>query len=124
VGGMLEFIPVVGPLVAAIVIMGVAALMGYGHWIALIVFLGVWRLIQDYVSSPRIMGHSMELHPLAAIFGVMAGGEIAGILGIFLSIPVMASLRIFFRRWRLYAEKRKFGPLNEYALGGPVGRPK
>lgn len=123
-GGMLEFIPVVGPLVAAIVIMGVAALMGYGHWIALIVFLGVWRLIQDYVTSPRIMGHSMELHPLAAIFGVMAGGEIAGILGIFLSIPVMASLRIFFRRWRLYAEKRKFGPLNEYALGGPVGRPK
>jgi predicted PurR-regulated permease PerM len=99
-------------------------LNGYGHWLALIVFLGIWRLIQDYVTSPRIMGHSMELHPLAAIFGVMAGGEIAGILGIFLSIPVMASLRIFFRRWRLYAEKRKFGPLNEYALGSPVGRPK
>jgi predicted PurR-regulated permease PerM len=55
---------------------------------------------------------------------VMAGGEIAGILGIFLSIPVMASLRIFFRRWRLYAEKRKFGPLNEYALGSHVGHPK
>ena len=67
------------------------------------------------------MGHSMELHPLAAIFGVMAGGEVAGILGIFLSIPVMASLRIVFRRWRLYAEKRKFGPLNEYVLGSQVG---
>ena len=91
--------------------------MGFPHWLALIVFLGVWRLIQDYVTSPRIMGHSMELHPLAAIFGVMAGGEVAGILGIFLSIPVMASLRIVFRRWRLYAEKRKFGPLNEYVLG-------
>ena len=123
-GGLLEFIPVVGPLAAGVVIIGVALLNGYGHWLALIVFLGIWRLIQDYVTSPRIMGHSMELHPLAAIFGVMAGGEIAGILGIFLSIPVMASLRIFFRRWRLYAEKRKFGPLNEYALGSPVGRPK
>jgi len=123
-GGMLEFIPVVGPLVAGLVIIGMSLLMGYGHWLTLIVFLGVWRLIQDYVTSPRIMGHSMELHPLAAIFGVMAGGEIAGILGIFLSIPVMASLRIFFRRWRLYAEKRKFGPLNEYALGSHVGHPK
>ena len=120
-GGLLEFIPVVGPLVAALIIVGVSLLASYPHWVALVIFLGCWRLIQDYVSSPRIMGRSMELHPLAAIFGVMAGGEVAGILGIFLSIPVMASLRIVFRRWRLYAEKRKFGPLNEYAIGGQVG---
>lgn len=113
-GGVLEFIPVVGPLAAALVIVSVALLMSYKHWLILIVFLGIWRLIQDYVSSPRIMGESMELHPLAAIFGVMAGGEVAGILGIYLSIPVMASLRIVFRRWRLYAEKKKFGPLSEY----------
>jgi predicted PurR-regulated permease PerM len=116
IGGLLEFIPVVGPLVAALLIISVALLTGFKHWLALVIFLGVWRLIQDYVTSPRVMGQSMELHPLAAIFGVMAGAEIAGILGIFLSIPVMASLRIVFRRWRLYAEKRKFGPLNEYVL--------
>jgi predicted PurR-regulated permease PerM len=119
-GGLLEFVPVVGPLVAAVTIVSVALLMGYSHWIVLIVFLGIWRLVQDYVTSPRIMGQSMELHPLAAIFGVMAGGEVAGILGIFLSIPVMASLRIVFRRWRLYAQKRKFGPLNEYVAGDRV----
>lgn len=121
IGGMLEFIPVVGPLAAALIIISVALLMSYPHWLVLIVFLGVWRLVQDYVSSPRIMGESMELHPLAAIFGVMAGGEVAGILGIYLSIPVMASLRIVFRRWRLYAEKKKFGPLNsEYSVGNPL----
>jgi predicted PurR-regulated permease PerM len=124
VGGLLEFIPVLGPLVAGVIIVGVALLTGYKHWLALIIFLGVWRLIQDYVSSPRIMGQSMELHPLAAIFGVMAGGEVAGILGIFLSIPVMASLRIVFRRWRLYAQKRKFGPLNEYVRDSQVGLEK
>jgi predicted PurR-regulated permease PerM len=124
VGGLLEFIPVLGPLVAAVIIVGVALLTGYKHWLVLIIFLGVWRLIQDYVSSPRIMGHSMELHPLAAIFGVMAGGEVAGILGIFLSIPVMASLRIVFRRWRLYAQKRKFGPLNEYVRDSQVSLEK
>ncbi len=118
IGGVLEFIPVVGPLTAGLVIITVALLMSYPHWLVLIIFLGVWRLVQDYVSSPRIMGESMELHPLAAIFGVMAGAEIAGILGIYLSIPVMASLRIVFRRWRLYAEKKKFGPLtSDYSIG-------
>jgi predicted PurR-regulated permease PerM len=120
VGGLLEFIPVIGPLAAGVTIVGVSLLLGYKHWAVLVIFLVVWRLIQDYVSSPRIMGKSMELHPLAAIFGVMAGGEVAGILGIYLSIPVMASLRIVFRRWRLYAEKKKFGPLNEYVVGGEV----
>jgi predicted PurR-regulated permease PerM len=120
IGGLLEFIPVVGPLAGAVIILSVTLLISTKHWLILVIFLGAWRLIQDYVSSPRIMGRSMELHPLAAIFGVMAGGEVAGILGIYLSIPVMASLRIVFRRWRLYAEKRKFGPLNEYLVGDEI----
>lgn len=115
-GGILEFIPVVGPLVASLLIMGVALLTGYTHWLIVLIFLIAWRLVQDYVVSPRIMGKSMELHPLAAIFGVLAGGEIAGVLGVYLSIPVMASLRIVWRRWRMYAEKKRFGPLNEYSF--------
>jgi predicted PurR-regulated permease PerM len=115
-GGLLEFVPVVGPLVAAVLILGVALLTGYSHWLLALGFLAAWRLVQDYVVSPRIMGKSMELHPLAAIFGVLAGVEIAGVLGVYLSIPVMASLRIVWRRWRMYAEKRRFGPLNEYSF--------
>jgi predicted PurR-regulated permease PerM len=116
-GGVMEFIPVVGPLVAAVLILGVAILTGYGHVLILVVFLGGWRLIQDYVVAPRVMGERMELHPLAAIFGVLAGGEIAGVLGVYLSIPIMASLRIVWRRWQVYSEKKRFGPLNEYAFG-------
>jgi len=116
IGGILEFIPVVGPLVATLLITGVALLAGYPHWVVVLLFLIGWRLIQDYIVSPRIMGKTMELHPLAAIFGVLAGGEIAGVLGVYLSIPVMASLRIVWRRWRMYAEKKRFGPLNEYSF--------
>ena len=119
-GGVLEFIPVVGPLVAALLILSVAVLMNFQHWLVLLVFLAVWRVIQDYVIAPRVMGSSMELHPLAAIFGVMAGGEIAGVLGVYLSIPVMASLRIVWRRGRIYVEKRRFGPLNEYVFGSEM----
>jgi predicted PurR-regulated permease PerM len=114
VGGVLEFVPVVGPLVAGVTMVTVAILTGYQHVLLLVMFLVIWRMVQDYVISPRIMGGSVELHPLAALFGILAGGEIAGVLGVYLSIPVMASLRIVWRRLRLYAEKRKFGPLNEY----------
>ncbi len=113
-GGALEFVPVAGPLVAGLVMVIVALLTGYSHWLLLILFLVIWRMVQDYVIAPRIMGSSVELHPLAALFGVLAGAEIAGVLGVYLSIPVMASLRIVWRRWRIYAEKRKFGPLNEH----------
>lgn len=114
-GGILEFIPLVGPFTAALLIISVALLTGYQHWLIVGIFLLCWRLVQDYFVSPRIMGKSVELHPLASIFGVLAGAEIAGVLGVYLSIPVMASLRIVWRRWRMYAEKRRFGPLNEYS---------
>jgi predicted PurR-regulated permease PerM len=101
--GFLEFIPVVGPLIAALLIIGVAIGLAYKHIIILIVFLGIWRGLQDYVNSPRIMGKQVELHPLAALFGVLAGAEIGGIVGVYLSIPIMAALRIFWTKWRAYS---------------------
>ncbi len=99
--GALEFIPVVGPVVGAVVILGVAFLAGYQHLWWVFLFLLIWRGIQDYVSSPRIMGKTLELHPLAVLFGVLAGGEVAGVIGVFLSIPVLATLRILWHAWRL-----------------------
>jgi predicted PurR-regulated permease PerM len=122
VGGALEFVPLAGPLLAGAAMVTVAVLAGYSHWPFLLLFLFLWRMVLDYVISPRVMGGSVELHPLAALFGILAGGEIAGILGVYLSIPVMASLRIVWRRWRIYAEKRKFGPLNDYSFPHELGR--
>jgi len=121
-GGALEFIPMAGPLLAGVVMMIVAVLSGYQHWALVLLFLIVWRIVLDYAISPLVMGGSVQLHPLAALFGILAGGEIAGVLGVYLSIPVMASLRIVWRRWRIYAEKRKFGPLNEYSFPSELGK--
>ena len=101
-GAAMEFIPVIGPLVAAVAIFGVAFLSGYHHWLLVLLFLAAWRLVQDYVNSPRIMGGKLELHPLAALFAILAGGEIAGVIGVYLSIPIMATLRILWRRWQHY----------------------
>ena len=123
-GGVLEFVPIVGPLVAGVAMVVVAVLAGYSYWPLLLLFLVAWRLVQDYIISPRVMGGSVQLHPLAALFGVLAGGEIAGVLGVYLSIPVMASLRIVWRRWRIYAEKRRFGPLNENFFPHELGHGK
>ncbi len=96
--GFLEFIPVVGPAVAAVSVFVIAILSGYPHAAWLVIFLGAWRLIQDYVSAPRIMGKSLEIDPLVQIFAVLAGGEIAGVVGALISVPVVATLRIIWRR--------------------------
>jgi predicted PurR-regulated permease PerM len=48
------------------------------------------------------MGTTLELHPLTVLFGVFAGGEVAGVIGVFLSIPVLATLRILWHTWLLY----------------------
>ena len=100
--GAMEFIPVVGPLVGGVIVVGVAFLAGYTHLWWLIIFLVIWRGIQDYVSSPRILGKTLELHPLAVLFGVLAGGEVAGVIGVFLSIPVLATLRILWHAWHIH----------------------
>ena len=95
--GFLEFVPVVGPALAAVSVFTIAVLAGYPHTVWLVVFLGLWRITQDYVTAPRIMGKSLEIDPLVQIFAVLAGAEIAGVVGALVSVPVVASLRIVFR---------------------------
>jgi predicted PurR-regulated permease PerM len=96
----LEFIPIVGPATGFVIIMLVSAFSGYHHLIALVVFMAVFRLFQDYAVSPRFMSGEMKLHPLVIIFGVLAGAQLGGIIGCFLSVPVIAALRVGYVRLR------------------------
>jgi predicted PurR-regulated permease PerM len=98
IAGMLEFIPMIGPLTAATAIVVVSLFSGYPHVLWILIFMGVYRLFQDYVLSPRLMSEGMELHPLLVMFGVFAGGEIGGVAGTFLSVPVLALARILYTR--------------------------
>ena len=115
IGGALEFIPVVGPLTAGVIVVGVGLFTGYGHPWLLLVFVLVWRGIQDYALSPLIMGRGIDIHPALVIFGVLAGGEIAGVAGMFLSVPVIAAIRIVWRRLQ--------EPDDVPVTGGPVESP-
>jgi predicted PurR-regulated permease PerM len=99
----LEFVPLVGPLTAAVIIVVVSIVGGFPHVLWLLIFLGLYRLFQDYVLSPLLMSKGIELHPLMIIFGVFAGGEIGGIAGIFLSVPVLALVRLLY----YHARKRQ-----------------
>jgi predicted PurR-regulated permease PerM len=100
VAGVLELIPFVGPLAGGIVTLLVAGLSGYTHLLWILIFLIVYRLFQDYVLSPYLLSAGVALHPLLVLFGVLAGEQVAGIPGMFFSVPVIAALRIVIVRMR------------------------
>ena len=102
-GGLLEFIPVVGwtSTFAAVVSVGI---LSHSHWVWMATLLCIWRVIQDYFAAPRIMGSHLKIHPLAAIFAVLVEAEIGGIVGICLAVPMMA---LFCIVWRSIAEERQ-----------------
>jgi predicted PurR-regulated permease PerM len=101
--GVLEFVPLIGPLLAALVSVGLTALHSplAAFWVC--VFLGVLRIVEDYVVYPRLIRHGIHLHPLAVIVAVLAGAELGGVAGIFLAVPVVALISATARhrlRWR------------------------
>jgi predicted PurR-regulated permease PerM len=106
VAGMLEFIPVFGPAGALVIMLIVCAVSGSGGLLWIVVFWGCYRVFQDYVLNPYLMSAGVELHPLLVLFGVLAGNELAGIPGMFFSIPAIAILKVIYSRVRL-AYRRK-----------------
>jgi predicted PurR-regulated permease PerM len=112
----LEFIPLVGPLTAAAIIIVVSIVSGYAHIWWVVIFLGVYRVFQDYVLSPALMSKGVEVHPLLVIFGVLAGGELAGIPGIFLSVPVIALIRLVHHRINIIRARRRMRRMPDATL--------
>jgi len=100
IAGIFEFVPLAGPLVVAVLAALLALLhKGFGTAFIVLLFLGVLRIVHDYVTYPRIIGTGIHLHPLAVILAILAGAEIAGVAGIFLAIPVIAIVTVVYRHW-------------------------
>lgn len=91
-GGALELLPAIGWIASAATILTVGFLT-HAHWIWMALLLGLWRLVQDYVNSPRMMGNNLRLQPLMVLFALMVGGQIGGIAGLYLAVPIVAVLR-------------------------------
>jgi len=97
--GVLEFIPLVGPLLLAIVAAIVAGLHAPRLALWAVGFLGVLRIVEDYVVYPRLIRRGLHLHPLAVIVAVLAGAELDGVAGMFLAVPAVAIASVVCRHW-------------------------
>jgi predicted PurR-regulated permease PerM len=102
--GVLEFVPLVGPLLAAVVAVALTALHSPLLALGVCGFLGILRLVEDYVVYPRLIRHGVHMHPLAVIVAVLAGLELGGIAGIFLAIPAVALVAVAYRHWARWHE--------------------
>lgn len=96
--GIFEFIPLIGPLTVAVIVI-LTGSFSDNPYVAVYaaIFLIVLRIVQDYVFYPRIVREGIHLHPLAIILSVLAGEEIAGIAGVFISIPVVALVTVLYK---------------------------
>jgi predicted PurR-regulated permease PerM len=100
--GVLEFVPIFGPWVTAIVSVLVALFQETNPWgltpvgYALIVFAAgiLIQQIENNFLYPRVIGQSLDLNPLAVLLAVLAAGSLFGIVGLLLAAPVVATLRL------------------------------
>lgn len=104
VGGVLTFVPYLGPA-SIIVLGGLAALVQFGDWqhlAGVAVVFSIGQIIESYILTPKLVGDRIGLHPMAVIFAVMAGGVLFGFLGMLLALPVAAVANVLLR----YAQER------------------
>ena len=112
--GVTELIPYVGPWLGAAppVLYALVQHPLSALWVVLL-FLGIQQL-EGHVVVPKVMGHSLRLHPLLVIFGLLAGGEIYGFPGILVALPLLAAARAV---WEFFSERLTLEP---WTPGGSV----
>ncbi|MDF9407814.1 AI-2E family transporter [Pelotomaculum isophthalicicum JI] len=92
--GITELIPYFGPVIGAVPAVGLAVL--HSKWLAVKVALAfmIIHQLEGNIISPKILGDKVGLHPLVVIFSLFAGGELYGLTGMLLAVPVAAVLRV------------------------------
>ncbi len=102
IAGVMEAVPTLGPVIAAIpaVIMAFtqgSSVLPVSNLTFALITLGAYILIQQLENMlivPRVMGSALELHPMVVLVGVVIGASFAGVLGIFLAAPSLATLKV------------------------------
>jgi predicted PurR-regulated permease PerM len=97
VAGILELLPIIGPIIAAIPAVLLALTAGIDTAIAAVVMYTVVQQLENNFLVPKIQGDAVELHPSAVMFALVIGGAIAGLLGAILALPITAAARDVFR---------------------------
>lgn len=100
IAGICNMIPYVGPIVGTIL----AAIMGLlsGNPLKIlyaIISMLVVQQIDNNLLAPKIVGDSVGLHPVFTMMAILIGGNIGGLFGMLLSVPIAASFRVLFNNW-------------------------
>ena len=97
--GMLSFIPYVG-MVMGFAVAEILALVHFGLWPESLFVAGIFfagQIIESSFLTPKLIGESIQLHPVWIIFGLLAGGNLFGFVGLLFAIPVLAILGVLVR---------------------------
>jgi predicted PurR-regulated permease PerM len=113
--GVLELLPIIGPIIAAVPAVLLALTAGPQAAIAALILYLVVQQVENNLLVPKIQGDAVELHPSAVMFSLVIGGAIAGLLGAILALPVTAAARDLYR----YAFRRVSGAAPEVAIQRP-----
>ena len=118
--GITELIPYVGPWLGAAppVLYALVQHPLSALWVVLL-FLGIQQL-EGHVVVPKVMGHSLRLHPLLVIFGLLAGGEIYGFPGILVALPLLAAFRAVLEFFSERLTLESWSPGDTVAVGVEV----
>ena len=117
IAGLLEFIPLVGPLISAVVIFGLTLTVSLKAALIVALFLSVLRMVQDYFIYPKIVGRGIKMHPMIVIMAILAGAEIGGLIGIFLSIPVVGLVIVFYNHYLAFRGIQNLRIITEHEGG-------
>lgn len=100
--GVVEMIPVVGPIVGAVpaILLGLAESSGLA--VKVLIFYIVVQQLDAHLVMPKLMGSVTNVHPVAIILGVLVGGQLYGIVGMMVAVPVLAVLQILLRHMWYY----------------------
>jgi predicted PurR-regulated permease PerM len=107
--GMLELIPVIGPIVSGIIIVSLTLLQSPSKALWVLIFWIVLEQTENHILVPNIMRSQTNISPLMSILALFAGGAVGGFLGALVAIPIAAALRILFRQMIAPAIRRRTG---------------
>ena len=97
IAGVLELLPIIGPIIAAIPAILLAGTVGLeAAGAAFLLYLGVQQ-VENNLLVPKIQGGATNLHPSAVMLALVLGGAVAGLLGAILALPVTATARDVYR---------------------------
>lgn len=100
-----EAIPVVGPIIGAVPAVLLAFIADPALAVKVIIFYIVIQQIENHLIVPKIMGHTIDLHPTLVILSLLIGGSLYGVVGMMLAVPITAILRVLARHAWYYDER-------------------